>query len=177
MTIEQVTEKVKAFEAARAAFDSLKTMNTFRFNISLDDKVVFECDGKICRISPAYDAAIRLGILKMFEGKGFYVFQPEIEVPEASTRYLTTTLQEKVTPANFKTRAEGQDELFKRYNAQQQKEMRELFERLRIIGWSSHDNCGYDKDGNLKIFDYVANVSVREMSILTDSHGEVLAHV
>lgn len=125
------------------------------FAISLITKLVFEEDEKIYRVSSLPTAFQRVALSEFFKSLGCDIFLPERIVFETS--WCAVTEQDKLREVFSNSEEKALEDICKCYPAQA-KQIKSLFEEYKIK-WFNVNNYGVDKDGRVKIFDYIANVN------------------
>lgn len=164
-TVIEIVEQIK-LDIKRLG--EMKSLNGLSPIFYVQNKMVFETEKGVIRLTSRNEAEMRIMICKYAKKNGVECLLPE-ELLDASDDMFGLTIQEKITPVAFK----DDNEVFSKL-----KEHEVEFLKANKFMWVANSNSGMVGD-NLKIFDYVADFSARKKEngryvLLGGSKGEEL---
>lgn len=179
--LKELALRVENLEKARKAFDDLKMVPGYKFDISCRDKTVLDDgEGDIIKMEPLFAGMKRKALAQYFKKIGFPILVEGIIVPECTTEYLLTTREERINDVGWRSDDMVLQAITEKYGQERLKEFQDLMKKFSMHWYGSNFNTGLDSNGDIKIFDYVACVSVKqdfEGDWTLIRNGEVLHHV
>lgn len=169
--VKEVIGQLTKLSDIRDSLNQIETLNQKEFNFHISSKIVFEEGQDIFRISSLINMAKRLLIIKLFESQGSQLFLPEEVVYFDS--FCGVSKQRKLTKlCNYSDR-----EIFDTLSRKE----KEIIEKYGFL-WYGKGNSGFSDKGEIKIFDYIANLSVKQIKktfkfILIDKGGNELVEI
>ena len=169
--IKDVIGQLTQLSNIRDSLNQIETLNQKEFNFHISSKIVFEEDQDIFRISSLINMAKRLLIIKLFESQGSQLFLPEEIV--YFDNFCGVSKQHKLTKlCNYSDK-----EIFDTLTEKE----KEIIEKYGFL-WYGKGNSGFSNRGEIKIFDYIANLSVKQIKntfefILIDKGGNELVRI
>lgn len=141
-----------------------KTFSNTALHFIASGKTIFEENGIIYRVSKENDAATRIGLVKYAKDSGINIFQEEEVIPELSNNIFWTTSQKKL--AIDQKRSSDEEILVELKKQLKESEYNRFLTFIKDTGFmwfGCNYNYGRTEVGDIKIFDWIANVSVRKI--------------
>lgn len=158
---------------------SMKDNLSSGLKLHIYGKYIIEEDGFIYRIYGWREGLEKLGLIKYFEEQGVHILLPEKQIA-TKTKEIIFTKQKKITPISLKGDQECLSILKNQLSQKEYEHMIEIFQKIGFMWYGGNRNCGKDEDGKIKIFDWIANISVtkrRGKPQIINSKGEILTNV
>lgn len=148
--------------------------------LNIYGKYICEIDGHIYRIYGQREGLEKLGLIKFFKEQGLSMFLEEKQL-YTKTNEIVITKQEKITPLFLN----GGDKecltiLKEQISPEEYQRMVNIFNSIGFMWFGGNNNCGKDKNGKIKIYDWIANISYtnrRGIPQIINTKGEILTNV
>lgn len=181
--MEQYNEFIPIFQRFLTYYHEMKNFsatNNKSPRLLLQDKIVLEKENEIYKISPFREGLIRVGLIQFAEDHGIQIFLSE-KIVQIEKGFCIVTKQEKIPEVfNGITDEVFLEKLSKEIEEEDFKKIQFLFDTFHIM-WYGNKNSGRDKNGKIKIFDFIANVGLKEQTnnkyVLTNFKGGIIFDV
>lgn len=155
MTTELLKEAINNINNAYSILNSEESLNKDKALLIFHSKLVYTIDNDIYKVSSDTETITRLLLSDYSKQQGFDIFLSEKVIPDLCSGTIMTTKQEPVRLKQYAT----DEEVIEEIKTYAHGDIEQFCQDTGIFGFT-HDNCGFDDSGKLKIFDCIFNLAV-----------------